>query len=77
MDIYRDPSVSEEILVAKAKEVTRHVFLATAAAVNDKYPGAYLQPLFKNAQKCKDLLLIGSSKTLDGQIEMFGGAVNG
>lgn len=56
MQIYKDATITEDVVDARAKQVTKRVFMAVAKAVNEKHPSAYLQPLFKNAQKCRELL---------------------
>jgi hypothetical protein len=53
---YKDPSISEPELSQAATEATGRAFVKIAKAVKDKHPGSYLQPLFKNAQRCKELL---------------------
>lgn len=65
---YKDPSLSESALSEAATEATERAFLKIGKAVKDKHSGAYLQPLFKNAQKCKELLSDDSDPT---QHEMF------
>lgn len=65
---YKDPAVSEAVLISAATEATERAFLKIGNAVKEKHPGAYLQPLFKNAQKSKDLFADGQTKT---QTEMF------
>jgi len=52
---WRDPSLAEDELAALAKSATNRVVANVTLAVNSKHPDAYLQPLFKNAEKCKAL----------------------
>lgn len=52
---YRTQGTDSEI-TALATEITRPVFERIVKTVNERHPGAYLQPLFKNAQKCRDIL---------------------
>jgi hypothetical protein len=54
---YKDPALSEEEITKTATVATMRAFLNVAHAVNEKHGGAYLQPLFKNAYKCKELFL--------------------
>ena len=69
---YKNQSISETELIRAAESVTKRVFDEVAAAANKKYPGAYLQSLFKNAQKCKDLLIDGPlNKETSTQFEML------
>lgn len=73
MEKYLDPGIAEEDVVKIATETTYRVFFKVAEAVNSKHPGAYLQPLFKNAQKCRELLNDGAiqhSGHADGQLVM-------
>ena len=65
---YRDTSLPENELKKIATTATARAVYNVATAVNVKHAGAYLQPLFKNTQKCKELLLDESAA---GQIEMF------
>jgi hypothetical protein len=65
---YKDPSLSESELNQAATEAAERVFVKIGKAVKDKHSGAYLQPLFKNAQKCKELLADDSDAA---QVEMF------
>jgi hypothetical protein len=53
---YKDPLLSESALRQAATEATERAFLKIGKAVKDKHSGSYLQPLFKNAHKCKELL---------------------
>jgi hypothetical protein len=50
-----DPSLSDDDLCQGAVAAFKRAFLQTASAVNARHPNAYLQPLFKNTQKCKEL----------------------
>ncbi len=65
---YRDPALSEEEISNVAIAATEHAFLKIAKAVKEKHSGAYLQPLFKNAQRCKEMLVDGIAAQ---QGEMF------
>lgn len=62
---YKDPAVSEEVIIKNVATALERAFLKVAKAVNEQYPSAYLQPLFKNAQKCKDLLSDGAERQTD------------
>lgn len=53
---YKDQNLSHQQVEAIATQIAGRAFMKIAKEVNEKYPGAYLQPLFKNAQKCKELL---------------------
>jgi hypothetical protein len=70
MQIYRDASVPEDTVSMKAKQVTKRAFMEIAKAVNEQHPGAYLQPLFKNAQKCKELLSVSSGVSVSAARQM-------
>ena len=47
---------AEAGLAIKAREITQGVFVDTCQAVQTKYANAYPANLFKNHQRCKDLL---------------------
>jgi hypothetical protein len=53
---YRDPSFSEAEIANAATTATEHAFLRIAQAVKERHTRAYLQPLLKNAQRCKEML---------------------
>jgi hypothetical protein len=67
---YKDAALSESALGQAATEATERAFVKVAKAVKDKHPSSYLQPLFKNAQKCKELLADDDDDDLR-QTEMF------
>lgn len=53
---FRNPVRSDEELDTLATGCTPAILARVAAAVERKYSGAYLQPLFKNIERCKTLL---------------------
>jgi hypothetical protein len=65
---YKDPLLAESELNRAAVEATERLFIEIGKAVKEKHPGAYLQPLFKNVQKSKELLADDDDKA---QVEMF------
>ena len=69
MKAIKDPALSEEELGTRSAAALDRIFLRVAKAVKEKHDGAYLQPLFKNAQKCKELF---SEAETYGQGHLFG-----
>ncbi len=66
---FRDPACSEDEITSFATAATERAFHKIASAVKEKHFSAYLQPLFKNAQKCKDLLQ--GEPSSEQQFDMF------
>jgi hypothetical protein len=53
---FKNPTVDEGEVVARARACVPLVLTKVADAVRRKYDGAYLQPLFKNSERCRTLL---------------------
>lgn len=54
--LFKNPSEDIEEVVARARVCVPLVLTKVADAVQNMYAGAYLQPLFKNSERCKTLL---------------------
>ena len=65
---YRDPNLSETELASIVAAATQRAFLAISKNINENHAGAYLQPLFKNTQKCRELIL---QEPANGQTDLF------
>lgn len=63
---YRDTAISEAELIKSASDAAEVAFLKIGKAVREKHSGAYLQPLFKNAQKCKEILADDTNTNTQG-----------
>ncbi len=68
MRAYRDAALTDDEIGKRAADVTEHAFRRVVDAVNKKWPNAYLQPLFKNAQKCRELF---DEPSGERQLSMF------
>lgn len=54
--VLNDPDAESKGLLGSAARLTQELSAALGETVDDRYPGAFLAPLFKNHTKCRELV---------------------
>ncbi len=74
--LFKNPSEDIQEVVARARVCVPLVLTKVANAVQNMYAGAYLQPLFKNSERCKTLLAELPNNPLPRNDDLFDWMVN-
>lgn len=67
---FRDMRIDESQLLARAEAVAREVLPIVSTHINDNWPDSYPQPTFKNATKCRAIVVaVGEIRRANGTTE--------